>query len=134
MENLQNLPIIDMSDSSQIRSWYIAYLAYNDKWQDLLSLLADKNFNSTEISTIISDRLQQDFLLMYKKDYISDLITHLPLPGTKDAENLSLLLWLDDEQYAKDYLKLSEYYKNKTKRISRYIYHTSGLSGNTPQI
>ena len=132
LDPLGQFPVLDMNDQTKIRSWYIGYLAYNYCWKDLIALLNHTEFDPIEVSTVISECIQRDFIALYKGNYISELVNYLPHPGTKDAENLALLLWLDDEQYAKDYAKLSQYYKNKEARISRYLYRTSGLSGVTP--
>lgn len=127
--NMENLLVLSMDNQEEIREWYISYLCYTQDWQALLTLLDDKNFNQDILATYIAENLQHDFILLYNNDFISDLINYLPLPGSQGSQKLANLLWQTDEEYTADYRKLSEYYKQKERRISRFIYKTSGLSG-----
>lgn len=127
--NMENLTILSMENQEEIREWYMSHLCYTQDWQALVNLLGDENFNQQLVATFISDIIQKDFILMYTNDYISDLVTHLPLPGSQGAQNLAELLWITDEQYADDFHSLSSYYQKQEQRINRYIKKISGLSG-----
>lgn len=93
----------------EIAEYYLAFLAYNKRWKNLVSELYTHAIDPERVADYISEQIQSDIFSVYHDRHISNLIQYLPAPGTAQASYLSRLLWLTDHEYTNDYQLLSTY-------------------------
>lgn len=93
----------------EIGDYYLAFLAYNKRWKNLVSELYLHTIRPERVADYISEQIQSDIFSIYHDRPISTLVKYLPAPGTTQSSYLSRLLWLTDKEYENDYQFLSTY-------------------------